>query len=73
MERASAIAPTLVKVKYPDRVWIPYWRLIAAKYATLQELETHYSLVDVWEAMEAMALQSASDALNQQAYKDKPA
>lgn len=71
IDRAQALRPMLVKVSYPERIWLPYWKLILAKVATLQELETHWSITDVWEGMEALDLQQASEALNVQAERDK--
>jgi len=35
------------KVVVPGPVWWPQWRLIHAGVATLQEIESHYSLADV--------------------------
>lgn len=48
------------------------WRLVIAKVATLQEIETHYSLVDVLDANEALDIeQEAQRRAHDKAMKKK--
>jgi hypothetical protein len=37
------------------------WRLVLRQVATLQEIETHYDIVDVMDANEALDLQDTAD------------
>lgn len=42
--------------KVPDGIFWPVWRLVLEGFATLQEVETHYSLLDVFKANELLDL-----------------
>jgi hypothetical protein len=38
------------------------WRLVIRKIATLQEIETHYSLIDLMDANEVLDLQDRAES-----------
>lgn len=44
-------------------MWPYYWVIIKAGYATLQEMETSWSLTDVYMALESIRMFSAQEAL----------
>lgn len=60
-----------MKIKAPESLWWPYWALIKAGYATLQEMETHWSLTDVFTGLEAMKMFGAQEALASEEAKRK--
>lgn len=67
-DRAEAtIEASGVKAHHPDYIFWPYYQLIKSGWATLSELETHYSITDVWQAMTALRLMNAVEALEHHA------
>ena len=50
-------------VQIPDHLDWLVWRLVLARIATLEEIETYYDLLELLDAHEALDLQEEADAI----------